>query len=50
MLPEVVIAAFTRKKLPIPDSERVDRVGYSAQEIEVIESELARRRAKEGAE
>lgn len=46
-LPEVVVTAFRRKGLELPDSERVDRMGYSFQETKIIDAETARRRKAE---
>ena len=48
-LPEIVRAAFASAKQDPPDPMRVDRVGYSAAEAEIVEKEKRRRRkAEEG--
>ena len=44
-LPEVVVEAFARAGRMPPSPERVDRVGYSADEARLIDAEVKRRRA-----
>lgn len=46
-LPEIVLAAFERAGKHAPEPERVDRIGYSAEESHVIEAEVERRRGPE---
>jgi hypothetical protein len=43
-LPEVVTAAFARAGRAAPDPERVDQIGYSADEVQLIDAEVKRRR------
>jgi hypothetical protein len=43
-LPEVVVAAFQAAGREAPTPERVDRVGYSAEESRLIDAEARKRR------
>lgn len=43
-LPEVVIAAFEAAGREAPAPERVDQLGYSAEESRLIDAEVKRRR------
>lgn len=49
VLPEIVVTAFHRAGRPLPELDRVDRVGYSAEEVRDIERELARRHREDDA-
>ena len=43
-LPEVVVAAFAAAGREAPAPERVDRIGYSAEESRLIDAEVKKRR------
>jgi hypothetical protein len=46
-LPEIVRTAFERAGIKPPQMDRVDRIGYSAEEVLAIKKELTKRHEEE---